>query len=324
MVTVTLAGSLCVGAMACAGDWPQFRGPAGQGIAEERAAALPLTWSESENVRWKVPVEGLAWSSPSIVGGRVYLTTATAGELPEAVTEVPPAEADPAKPGEPPKPPVAPQTLSALCLDADTGAELWRVELFEQSAGADIHDKNSHASPTPIVDDGKVYVHFGPHGTACLTTDGDVIWRNDELRYGPRHGTGSSPALAGDVLIVPCDGIDLQYVVGLEASSGVVRWKVERNANPRHGFSFCTPLVIEAAGRTQAICPGSSAVVSYDPATGTELWRAKYGSGYSVVPRPVFAHGLVYVCTGFGTSKLMAIDPAGSGDVTDTHVRWET
>jgi len=129
--------------------------------------------------------------------------------------------------------------------------------------------------------------------------------------------------LAGDVLVVPCDGIDLQYVVGLEAATGAIRWKVERNSSPRHGFSFCTPLVIEAGGKTQVVSPGSSAVVSYDPATGAELWRVRYGSGYSIVPRPVYAHGLIYICTGFGTSKLMAIDPTGSGDVTETHVKWE-
>jgi len=323
---LTLSACLSIGHYSAAGDWPEFRGPTGQGIADVEAAALPLTWSESENVRWKVPVEGLAWSSPSIVGGRVFLTTAVAGELVEQPAAEEPADvaADKDKPAEPKKPPVAPQTLYSLCLDAETGAELWRIKLFEQSAGASIHDKNSHASPTPLVVDGKVYVHFGPHGTACLTTDGEVIWKNEELKYGPQHGTGSTPVLAGDVLIVPCDGIDLQYVVGLEAASGQIRWKVERNANPHNGFSFCTPLLIEAGGRQQAICPGSSAVVSYDPATGNELWRATYGSGYSIVPRPVYAHGLVYVCTGFGTSKLMAIDPTGEGDVTETHVKWET
>jgi len=316
VLAAAAAGAILSGNIT-AGEWPQFRGPTGQGIADIEASALPLTWSESDNVRWKVPVEGLH-------GGRQKQTAAVEGELGEPVAEEQPVEAAADKPAEPPKPPVASQSLEALCLDAETGAELWRVKLFEQSAGADLHDKNSHASPTPLIAEGKVYVHFGPHGTACLTTDGEVVWKNSELTYGPRHGTGSSPALAGDVLIVPCDGIDTQQVYGLEKSTGEIRWKVERNSNPSHGFSFCTPLVIEVNGRMQAISPGSGAVVAYDPATGEELWRARYGAGYSVVPRPVYAHGLVYICTGFGTSKLMAIDPAGAGDVTETHVKWET
>jgi outer membrane protein assembly factor BamB len=169
-----------------------------------------------------------------------------------------------------------------------------------------------------------VYVHFGPHGTACLSTDGEVIWKNEELKYGPRHGTGASPAIAGDILVIPCDGWDTQYVVGLEKATGDIRWKVERNANAVKGFSFCTPLVIEVNGRTLAVSPGSSAVVAYDPATGDEVWRARYGEGYSVVPRPVYAGGLVYVCTGYGRPLLLAIDPTGTGDVTDTHIKWQT
>jgi outer membrane protein assembly factor BamB len=288
--TFTLTVWLCVGAIAAAGDWPEFRGPTGQGIANGESATLPLTWSDSENVRWKVPIEGFAWSSPSIVGGRVYLTTAVSGERPENVAETTAGNADDAKSEEPAKPHVAPQSLEALCLNVETGAELWRVKLFEQSAGADIHDKNSHASPTPLVADGRIYVHFGPHGTACLTTDGEIVWKNTELKYGPRHGTGASPALAGDVIVVPCDGIDLQYVVGLEISTGAIRWKVERNANPQNGFSFCTPLVIDAGGRPRSLS-GEQAVVAYDPATGRNCGGPVW-VGYSVV-RARCMHGLV-------------------------------
>ena len=288
------------GTIAASDDWPQFRGPTGQGIAVGDAAAIPLTWSETENVRWKTPVAGLAWSSPAIVASRIYLTTAVPSEDGES------------------------QSLRALCLDAETGDEVWNIPLFEHTGEVEIHGKNSHASPTPIIEDGRIYVHFGPHGTACLTTDGDVVWKCEELEYGPRHGTGASPALAGDVLVIPCDGWDVQYVAGLEKATGAVRWKVERNADAAKGFSFCTPLVIDVNGKTQAVCPGSSAVVAYDPATGEELWRARYGDGYSVVPRPVYARGLVFVCTGFGRPSLLAIDPTGTGDVTDSHVVWKT
>ncbi len=281
---------------AASADWPQFRGPGGQGISE--ADQIPVRWSDTENVVWKTPIDGLAWSSPAVVEGRIYITTAV-----------------PVSGG-------ASQSLRALCLDAAAGSVIWDKELFQQTGEVEIHGKNSHASPTPLVDSGRVYVHFGPHGTACLTTDGEVVWTTQKLEYGPRHGTGASPALAGDVLVIPCDGWDVQYVVGLERASGEIRWKAERDTNPTKGFSFSTPLVIEAGGRTQAVCPGSDAVFAYDPATGDELWRVRYGDGYSVVPRPLYAHGLVYVCTGYNQPLLLAIDPTGSGDVTDSHVKW--
>jgi outer membrane protein assembly factor BamB len=279
-------------------DWPQFRGPTGQGLGDARG--LPVSWSDTENVAWKVAVPGLGWSSPAVVAGRIYLTTALPG-------------------GNEPR-----QSLRALCLDADTGATLWDRELFEQRGSVEIHRKNSHASPTPVVEGDRVYVHFGPHGTACVTTGGDVVWTNREFKYGPTHGTGASPALASDVLIIPCDGHDVQYVVGIDKATGKVRWKTPRDTDPTKGFSFSTPLVIDVGGRSQAVCPGSEAVFAYDPQNGREIWRVRYGDGYSVVPRPVFAQGLVYVCTGYDAPQLLAIDPRGKGDVTNTHVRWST
>jgi outer membrane protein assembly factor BamB len=283
------------------GDWTEFRGPSRQGLSD--AVGLPLTWSESQNVAWKVPVPGTAWSSPVVQDGLIYLTTAVGiGE------------------GERP-----PQSLRVLCLEAASGRTVWDVEAFRQPGGEriEIHQKNSHASPTPIVEEDRLYVHFGPHGTACLNTaDGAILWETRELEYKPTHGTGGSPALAGDLLIICCDGHDVQYVAGLDKENGEVRWKTPRDTSPAKGFSFCTPIVIEAAGRSQAVCPGSDAVFAYDPATGEEIWRVRYEGGYSVVPRPVAGNGLVYVCSGFGDGRLMAVDPAGTGDITDSHVRW--
>jgi outer membrane protein assembly factor BamB len=186
-----------------------------------------------------------------------------------------------------------------------------------------MHGKNSHASPSPVVDGDRVYVHFGPHLTACLkTADGSTLW-STELAYSPQHGTGGSPAIHDGMVIICCDGRDVQYVVGLDKLTGEERWRTPRDTQPSKGFSFCTPLVIEAGGRTQAICPASDAVFALDPATGAEIWRCRYKDGYSVVPRPVFANGLVYVCTGYNRPKLLAIDPTGSGDVTETHLKWE-
>ena len=293
-LSVLLVCSLAGGLRA---DWPEFRGPTGQGHAD--VAGLPITWDEETNISWKVSLEGLAWSSPVVVDGRIYLTNAV-----ETGSET--------------------HLLSALCLDGGTGEVQWEQELFTQTGPVAIHRTNSHASPTPLVLGGRVYVHFGPHGTACLTTDGEIVWRTDSLEYQPVHGNGGSPANAGELLIISCDGGDRQFVVGLEKSTGEERWRTPRDTTPIKGFSFSTPLVIEAEGVPQVVCPGSDAVFAYNPATGEEIWRVDYTGGFSVVPRPVYAGGLVFVCTGFGTPKLMAIDPTGSGNVTDSHVRWET
>jgi outer membrane protein assembly factor BamB len=147
------------------------------------------------------------------------------------------------------------------------------------------------------------------------------VWKK-KLEYLPTHGNGGSPALANDLLIICCDGHDVQYVVGIEKQTGNLRWKTRRETLSEKGFSFGTPLVLEINGRNQAICPGSDAVYSYDPATGKEIWHVDYPGGYSVIPRPVYGNGLVYICTGYNKPKLLAIDPTGAGDVTETHVRW--
>ncbi|MFG0331954.1 MAG: PQQ-binding-like beta-propeller repeat protein [Maioricimonas sp. JB049] len=277
-------------------DWPQFRGPSGQGIAQ--AVNVPVRWSDTENVAWKVELPGVAWSSPAVVDGRIYVTNAVQNGDDE-------------------------YSLRAVCVKASDGSTVWDREVFRQQGKVQIHSKNSHASPTPIVADGHVYVHFGPHGTACLNLAGQVQWKNDALTYSPVHGNGGSPALSGDLLIICCDGGDSQYVVGLERQTGRIRWKTPRDIDPKKGFSFSTPLIITVDGQTQAVCPGSEAVFAYEPRTGKEIWRVRYPGGYSVVPRPVFAQGLVFVCTGYNRPSLLAIDPAGTGDITESHVRWE-
>jgi outer membrane protein assembly factor BamB len=300
LIAATLA--LALFATTAAADWPQFRGPDGQGHAPS-SANLPSEWTETQNVAWKADVPGLGWSSPVIVEGRIYLTTA-----------VPKGRG---KDGD--------QSLRALCLDATSGKLLWNVEVFQQSGdkAEPIHTKNSHASPTPLVDGPHVFVHFGTHGTACLTRDGKVVWRNRELKYVPQHGNGGSPCLVDDLLVLCCDGTDVQFVVALDRAIGKIRWKKDRPPLDRaQTFSFSTPLAIEVDGRTQLVCPATNFVIAYDPATGDEIWTVRY-NGYSVIPRPVFGHGLVFVCTGYNTPSLLAIRPDGRGDVTDTHVAWK-
>ncbi len=280
-------------------DWPEFRGPTGQGTST--AIGLPTEWSATKNVAWKVPVPGAGWSSPAISGGQIFLTTG----VPNASGGV---------------------SLRALALDVASGRALWETEVFSATEASvkPVHTKNSPASPTAIVEGDRIYMHFGHHGTACLDRAGKILWRNHSLRYDPLHGNGGSPALAGDRLVFNSDGTKDPCVVALEKATGEVAWKVPRGITVKSYFSFCTPLVISVNGRIQIITPGSGAVWALDPKDGREIWRVRYGEGYSVVPRPVFAHGLLFIATGFNRADLLAIRPDGEGDVTDTHVAWRT
>jgi outer membrane protein assembly factor BamB len=285
------------GAAAGADAWPEFRGPTGQG--HSTAKNLPVEWGKDRNIAWKQEIPGAGWSSPVVADSRIYLTTAMPGD----------------KPNE--------QSLRALCLDAATGRILWDNEVFHQDATAPRpHGKNSHASPTPLVYDKRLYVHFGHQGTACLDLDGKVLWRNRDQTYDPVHGNGGSPALVDDALIFSCDGQDERFVVALDRDTGKQKWKTDRSVNADRGFSFATPLPITVKGKKQVVCPGSDAVCAYDPATGKEIWKVRY-DGYSVIPRPVYGHGLVFLCTGYTTPSLLAVRPDGQGDVTATHVEWK-
>ncbi len=278
-------------------DWPEFRGPGGQGHSQ--AKDVPVKWSADKNVAWKSDIPGIAWSSPIVVDSQIFLTTA----ISEGKNNY---------------------TLHALAVNADDGKILWDVEVFGKQKGkpARMHKKNSHASPTPIFEDGKLYVHFGHDGTACLNADdGKTLWKTN-VQYNPVHGNGGSPVLVDDLLIFSCDGKDDPFIIALNKNSGKSKWKTKRNVEVARNFSFTTPLLIEVNGQRQLISPASGAVIAYDPSNGKELWRCGYGEGYSVVSRPLYANGLIYVSTGFNKAKLMAIRADGEGDVTKTHVAW--
>jgi outer membrane protein assembly factor BamB len=273
--------------------WPQFRGPGGQGHATVKSA--PLKWNKGAST-WRTPLDGQAWSSPVLQDGKLYLTNAV-------------------KDG-------AKWSLRALCVDAESGKVLWDNQIFELRGNGRIHKKNSHASPTPIVSKGKVYVHFGYQGTACLDVDGKVVWRNRDLDFPPTHGSGGSAALIDGMLVFHCDGGKTPYIAALDAATGKLKWKTARSENAKRKFSFCTPLLINVKGKQQIISPASDAVFAYT-LDGKEIWKMKYPGGYSVVPRPLYAHGLVYVSSGFDQATVYAIRPDGMGDVTKTHVAWK-
>jgi outer membrane protein assembly factor BamB len=274
-------------------DWPQFRGPDGQGHADVRL--VPTAWGTT-NIVWQTMIPGNGWSSPIIQGERVLLTTAV-----------------PVEGGK--------QSLRTLCLDTHSGKTLWSTELFAAVPQAG-HQKNSHASATPITDGEKIYAHFGPYGTAALDLNGKVLWRNTSLKYSSVHGNGGSPILVNNALIFSCDGASAPFVIALDKKNGEVLWKTARTTEPKKTFSFSTPLAIEVNGQTQVVSPTSGGVMAYDPRNGKEIWRVRYPEGYSVVPRPVFGHGLVFVSSAFDRPVLYAIRPDGKGDVTDTHIAW--
>jgi len=272
-----------------ASDWPQFRGPTGQGVSDERG--LPLTWSETKNVRWKVAIPGKGWSSPVVQGDRIWLTTAT----------------DEGK------------SLRAISVDRNTGTIVQNVEVFRLKSARLANPKNSFASPTPIIDGERVYVHFGAFGTACITQSGEIVWKT-KLEYdNGQHGTGGSPVLYQDLLIISCDGNDVQYVVALDKLTGKVRWK-----KSREGYqAYTTPLIVDLPGSPQVVSPGAFRAISYDPRNGKELWQVTYGEGFSNVPRPVYGDGLVFICTGFQQPSLLAVRLDGKGDVTKSKVQWK-
>jgi len=289
-----VAGAWLVGSCATvllAQDWPQFRGPDGQGHSSERD--VPIRWSETQNIAWKVPVPGRGWSSPVVVDGRVWLTTAIASGRESS--------------------------LRLMSFDASSGRTTLDVEVLRLRNSALLNQKNSHASPTPIVEGDRVYVHFGAEGTAAVSTTGEVIWKV-RLQYESQHGNGGSPVLAGDLLILNCDGFDEAFVVALDKRTGKTRWRTFRPEPWSQAYS--TPLVIRVADRDLVISVGAFHAMAYDPQNGKEAWRVDYPEGFSNVPRPVYGAGLVFITTGFQQPSILAVRPDGRGNVTRSHVAW--
>lgn len=279
-------------------DWREFRGPTGQGHYDGKG--LPIEWDTKKNVSWKTPIPGKGWSSPIVLDGRVYLTSAV------PVTDS------------------KDLSLSALCLDAAKGTILWQKEVFLQDGAKapKIHSKNSHASPSPITDGKFIYVHFGHQGTACLDLTGKIVWTSTEHRYSPVHGNGGTPILVDDRLVYSADGGSTQFVIALDKNTGKTAWKTPRKSTGGRKFAFSTPLLINVNNRPQVVSPGAGGVMAYDPTDGTEIWRVSYDQGYSVIPRPVFGHGMVFLASGYDSPIIHAIRVDGRGDVTKSHVAW--
>jgi outer membrane protein assembly factor BamB len=300
--------------LALRADWPDYRGPSANGHASapgaKKALGLPLHWSESENVKWKTAIHDLGWSTPVVMGGKVWLTTAT-------------------KDGH---------DFYVLCVDAGSGKVLLDKKLFHADKPEPLGNAmNCYASPSPVLEKGRVYVHFGTYGTACLDSDSyKVLWTRDDLHCRHWRGPGSSPVVYKDLLILTMDGIDVQYIVALNKKTGKTVWKtprsvkwddLDRNGKPIAGGDlrkgYGTPIFLSVNGKTQMISTAAKALYSYDPETGKEIWQVRH-HGHSSAARPVFGLGMVFLSTAYGKTELLAVRPDGKGDVTDSHVAWRT
>jgi outer membrane protein assembly factor BamB len=289
-------------------NWPQFRGPDGTGHSDARG--LPLHWSETQNVVWKTAIHDRGWSSPVIYGKQIWLTSAS-------------------KDG---------RELFVLCIDRDTGKMIRDWKLFDVAQPQFVHPFNSPASPTPVIEEGRVYITFGSAGTACIDTKTfRVLWERRDIECNHFRGAGSSPVLFGNLLLMHFDGSDRQFVMALDKTTGKTVWQtkrsidfqdpVDKNGKPLdEGDSrkaFSTPQVERINGRWEMISLGAKAAYSYDPFTGKELWRVEERGQHSASTRPVIGHGMIFFPTGFATGQLFAVRTGGEGLITDSHVAWK-
>ena len=306
---------LTLGGLATYADWPEFRGPRGDGHAsapgDPKPLGLPLHWSETNNIKWKTAIPFRGWSAPVVMGGQVWLTTATEDG----------------------------RDSFAICVDAKTGKEVFNERVFHHDSPEPLGNgasMNSYATPSPAIEPGRVYVHFGSAGTACLDTkSGKVLWKRDDLPCRHYRGPSSSVVLFENLVILTFDGADLQYLAALDKQTGATVWKTNRSVawndetvpgpmakdgDLRKAHS--TPLLVTVGGKPQLLSSGAKAAYGYDPRTGQELWRVQYPD-WSGAPRPLFDNGMAFIVTGLTKKELWAVKTDGHGDVTETGVVWK-
>lgn len=288
-------------------SWTHFRGNHLNGIST--GSNLALNWNDSLNISWKYPDPGKGWSSPVILGKQLWVTTATARG----------------------------KEMRAICLDTESGNVIFNKLIFEPDSLFRIHAVNSYATPTPAIEEGSVYVHFGRYGTACLDTEsGETLWKRSDLQCEHIQGPGSSLLIHRDKLIVHMEGSDVQYILALDKHTGKTLWRIDRPAEVYDRLeyigkkAYITPIVIHAGGRELLISNGAAACIAYDPETGQEVWRIVRGED-STISMPVESNGILYFYTGFVTDSagntpayLLAVNPDGEGDIGLTNVIWET
>ena len=306
---------LAAGAPGVRADWPEFRGPWGNGYAsppgDTKLVGFPLHWSETNNVKWKTEIPYRGWSTPVVMGGQVWLTTAT----------------------------IEGHDFFAIGVDADTGHILFNEKVFHCDNPEPLGNgasMNCYATPSPVIEPGWLYVHFGKFGTACLdTSTGKVLWQRDDLRCRHYRGPSSSAIVFENLLILTFDGVDVEYLIALDKQTGKTVWKTNRSVAwndenvpgqmARDGDlrkAHSTPLVVTDAGQPLLLSAGAKAAYGYDPRTGRELWRVEHPD-YSVAPRPLFDNGLAFFVTGNTLREMWAVKTGGQGVVTDSGVAWK-
>ena len=297
LLSISLASCLVIEANE---QWSQFRGHYGNGIIKSTSA--PINWSDNTNIDWKTPIHDRGWSSPVIWNDQIWMTTAT-------------------KKGN---------KMYAICVNKLSGKIEHDIHVFDVKSPQAITNENTYASPTPVVEEGRVYVHFGTYGTACISTkDGQILWKRRDLNCDHEIGAGpaSSPFIYNNFLIFNVDGRDVQYVIALNKETGQTAWKTNRSVdfsdvqiNQRKAYG--TPFIIPRGNSNQMVSIGAKGVYSYDPENGKELWKAEH-RGWSIAPRPVYGEGLVFTMIDRDRPEMWAINPNGSGDITETHIEWK-
>jgi outer membrane protein assembly factor BamB len=315
--SVVFSAVLICGSQFARADWPEFRGPWGNGYASApgntNLIGLPLHWSETENVKWKTEIPNRGWSTPVILGNDIWLTAAT----PDG------------------------HDFFAICVNKDDGKVRFDLPLFHSDNPEPLGNgstMNCYATPSAVIEEGRVFVHFGSFGTACLDRKtGKVIWKRNDLPCRHYRGPSSSVVSCGKLLILTMDGADLQYLVALDKKTGKTVWKTDRSVpwndqignvtqmtkEGDHRKAHSTPLLVHAGPDSglMLLSAGAKAAYGYDPLTGKEIWRVQYND-FSAAPRPVFGDGIAYFVSGMTKHELLAVRTDETGDVTDTAVKW--
>jgi len=305
---------LIIGRLSAPADWPEFRGPTGDGHVSgpnDKPVGLPLHWSETNNVRWKTEIPYRGWSTPLVMSGQIWLTTATQDG----------------------------HDFFAIEVDPETGKIRRNEKVFHSDNPEPLGNgasMNCYATPSPLIEPGRVYVHFGRFGTACLdTSTGKTIWKREDIQCRHYRGASSSLIAFKKLLILTMDGVDVQYLLALDKQSGKTVWRTDRSVAwndenvpgpmARDGDlrkAHSTPLIVSASGKPVMLSAGAKAAYGYDPQTGKELWRVQYPD-WSTAPRPVFDRDLAFFVTGLNKRVLLAVKTGGQGDITETHVAWK-
>jgi outer membrane protein assembly factor BamB len=282
-------------------NWPEFRGPNRDGTTIQ---SVPVEFGENKNLKWKVPIHGRGWSTPVIWGRQIWMTTATIDGL----------------------------KMYVVCVDKETGRVLLDRLLFTNDTVEPIADINSYASPSACIEEGRVYVHFGKYGTACIDTNSfETVWQRRDIRISHSVGPGSTPILWKDLLILTMDGTDEQFTVALDKRNGREVWKKARgtswdlpNGSKVAGEmrkAFSTPILVEQNGRTLLVCAAARYVYANDITTGAEVWKGFHG-GYSNSARAALHNGLVIINSGYDRAELFAYRLGGTGDISTTGLAW--